>query len=429
MKKPLLNVVIAGLGTVGSGVAAVLEKHGAHGSPVRVVGVLEKNPNSPTAAPWFERHPEWFQRERDEVLADPEVHAIVETVGGQTFAKDLILGALQAGKHVVTANKDLIATHGPELLEAARTQEQYLLFEAAVAGAIPVLRLLQDYLQVQDVERVQGILNGTSNYILSKMETDKLSFAEALQEAQDLGFAEQDPTNDIAGYDARYKLVILTYLITGHWLSPEQIPLEGIAHLDLADFEYAERMGRRIKLIASMERGPNGVSVHVLPMMLPVEAPMANIHGSTNVVSLQGTFSEDITLVGKGAGSLPTASAIVADLNKLTRPFFSNLPEASAHFTLLPFAEQPFRHTLRFEVWDSPGIFGRIGQVLAEEGINIYALEQLPQYHRIDREEREVVIFTMSLETCREGILQRSVQRLNEEPFMANPVVILREPA
>jgi homoserine dehydrogenase len=422
-----LKVVVAGLGTVGSGVVSVLTEHAQRQSPVQLAGVLEKDLQGPNARPWAEAHPEWFQRSAEELLEDPEVDVIVETIGGRGFAKDLISAALRAGKHVVTANKDLIATDGKDLIALAQAQGRHLLFEAAVAGAIPVLRLLQNYFQNEDVQGLRGILNGTSNYILSQMETERLSFEKALSQAQELGFAEQDPTNDIAGYDARYKLVILTYLLTGQWLAPEQIPLEGIDHLDLADFEYAERMGRRIKLIASFERDASGISTYVMPLMLDREEPMAGIHGSTNVVTLKGRFSEDITLVGKGAGSLPTASAIVADLYKILGGYES-ASVSGAPVPLRPFEERSFRHTLRFEVWDAPGIVGKIGSMLAEEHINIYALEQLPQYHRMDRQNREAVIFTMSLETCPEGVLQNALKRINQEPFMVHPAVVLREP-
>ena len=354
---------------------------------------------------------------------------IVETIGGNGFARELITKALQNGKHVITANKDLIAVHGAELMEVARENGRHLLFEAAVAGAIPVLRLLKDYLQVQDIQGIRAILNGTTNYILSEMESNDLSFEEALSQAQDLGFAEQDPTNDIKGIDARYKLVILTYLITGQWFAPEQISLEGIDHLELADFEYAERMGRRIKLIANLRlSAQERVQVYVLPLMIEKDDILTKIAGSTNAVTLTGKYAEDITLIGKGAGSLPTASAIVSDLNKVqSHPEPFPPPAASRKLAIESMDEINFRHTLRFEVRDHPGIFGHYGKIFERLSINIYALEQLPQYHRIGKEGEETVIFTLTLQNCKEGLVQKALEEINQADYMLKPVVLLRE--
>ena len=264
-----LNVAIAGFGTIGSGVAHVLSQHGEHpDTKINLVGILERDIQGAYVRSMFEQNPKLFYENLEQLLNDNEVDVIVETIGGKDFARDLISNALKKGKHVITANKDLVAVHGSELTKIARENGRHLLFEAAVAGAIPVLRLLKDYLQVQDIQGIQGIFNGTTNYILSEMESNNLSFEKALSQAKELGFAEPDPTNDIKGFDARYKLVILTYLITGHWLSPGQINLEGIDHLELADFEYARRMGREIKLIANLRLFEQGIQVYVLPLMI-----------------------------------------------------------------------------------------------------------------------------------------------------------------
>ena len=424
------RVAIAGLGTVGSGVAKVLEQHQQEASEAsltqpRLVRILERNPNAPHAQPWYAQKPELFSNDLNDLLRD-DVDVIVETIGGCDFARTLITEALKAGKHVVTANKDLIAQHGPELTALAHEQGRHLLFEAAVAGAIPVLRLLKDYFQVQDLLELKGILNGTTNYILSEMESQQLSFATALSQAQELGFAEQDPTNDIKGFDARYKLVILTHLITGQWLAPEDITLEGIDHLDTADFEYASRLDRRIKLVAVLQRTDESLRAYVLPLMIPKEELLAKISGSTNVVTLHGRFSEEISLIGKGAGSLPTASAIVADLNRVQhprhhRPVASGIPA----LPLAAFDQYRFQHTLRFEVRDRPGIVGHIGQVFAKHGINIYALEQLPHYQ--DYQSKQA-IFTLTLESVQEGLVQKALAEIQTADFMMAPVVILREP-
>ena len=427
---PVLNVAIAGFGTIGSGVAHVLAQHSEHpDAKLNLAGILESDTQGKFVRSWFENNPELFYESPEKLLEDPEVDVIVETIGGNGFARELITKALQNGKHVITANKDLIAVHGAELIEVAQENGRHLLFEAAVAGAIPVLRLLKDYLQVQDIQGIRAILNGTTNYILSEMESNDLSFEEALSQAQDLGFAEQDPTNDIKGIDARYKLVILTYLITGQWFAPEQIALEGIDHLELADFEYAERMGRRIKLIANLRlSAQEGVQVYVLPLMIEKNDILAKIAGSTNAVTLTGKYAEDITLIGKGAGSLPTASAIVSDLNKVqSHPEPFPPPAASRKLAIKSMDEINFRHTLRFEVRDHPGIFGHYGKIFERLSINIYALEQLPQYHRIGKEGEETVIFTLTLQNCKEGLVQKALEEINQADYMLKPVVLLRE--
>ena len=425
----VLNVAIAGFGTIGSGVAHVLAQHSENpDAKTKLAGILERDTQGQFVRSWFEKNPELFYESPEKLLEDPEVDVIVETIGGSEFARELIINALQNGKHVITANKDLIAVHGAELMAVAQENGRHLLFEAAVAGAIPVVRLLKDYLHVQDIHGIRAILNGTTNYILSEMESNDLSFEQALSQAQDLGFAEQDPTNDIKGIDARYKLTILTYLITGQWFAPEQISLEGIDHLELADFEYAERMGRRIKLIANLRLSDQGVEVYVLPLMIEKDDILAKIVGSTNAVTLTGKFAEDITLIGKGAGSLPTASAIVSDLNKVqSHPEPFPPPPASRKLAIESMDEISFRHTLRFEVRDHPGIFGHYGKIFERLSINIYALEQLPQYHRIGKEGEETVIFTLTLQNCKEGLVQKALKEINQADYMLKPVVLLRE--
>ena len=424
-----LNIAIAGFGTIGSGVAHVLEQHSKEpDATINLVGILESDTKGKFARPWFEKRPELFYDNPDKLLADSQVNVIVETIGGSGFSRELITKALKNGKHVVTANKDLIAVHGAELMAVARENGRHLLFEAAVAGAIPVLRLLKDYLQVQDIQSIRAILNGTTNYILSEMECNDLSFETALSQAQELGFAEQDPTNDIKGIDARYKLVILTYLITGQWFAPEQIKLEGIDHLELADFEYAERMGRSIKLIANLRLSDQGVQVYVLPLMIKKDDILAKISGSTNAVTFTGKYTEDITLIGKGAGSLPTASAIVSDLNKVqSHPEPFPQPTGSRKLEIESMDNIQFRHTLRFEVRDQPGIFGHYGSIFERHSINIYALEQLPQYHRIGKEGEETVIFTLTLQNCKEGLVHKALKEINQAGYMLKPVVLLRE--
>ncbi len=376
------GVAIAGLGTVGSGVAQILSESRGGEQGLFLKSILEREPEKGPASEWYQKIPEAFVKNQEAILEDPEIRVIVETIGGTGFARELTLEALKRGKHVVTANKDLIASHGSELCEMAQSRDRHYLFEAAVAGAIPVLRLLREYFQTRDILELEGILNGTTNYILSEMESRSLGFEETLKKAQELGFAEQDPTNDIKGFDARYKL----------------------------------------------EDGKRLLQAYVLPMMQSRDNMLSKISGSTNALSLKGRFSENVSLSGKGAGSLPTASSIVSDLERIARDETPvSWPTVIEPLEIMPFRDTIFRHTLRFEVYDEPGIVGMIGKILAESGINIYALEQLPQYHRIGNGKRETVIFTITLEPCIEGVLQEALDKINFASFMIQPVNVLRE--
>ncbi len=427
MDKSNLHVAIAGLGTIGSGVATLLLDHAQAKAPVKLSKILEKNPHGPYAQPIYDQHADLFTDDWEQVVRDPAIDVIVETIGGRNFSKTLIQEALKHGKHVVTANKDLIATHGAELLSLADEAKTHLLFEASVGGAIPVIRLLQDYFSLSDVQEVMGILNGTTNYILSEMDANNIAFDQALKDAQIKGFAEPDPTNDIKGYDARYKIAILTYLITQTWLSPDAITVEGIDHLDLPDFEYAARMNRKIKLVAYLKRDGHHLQVFVLPVMLPQSHSVSKVGGSTNIVTVVGKYSEEISLIGQGAGTRPTASAIVSDIYKiLEHPKPKPLPVSNTSNELVPFSEYRFKHTLSFTVTDQPGIVGTIGTILAKHQINIYALEQLPQYHHQGQQEG-TIIFTLTLEACVEGTVQKALSEINAAAFMVKPVSVLRE--
>ena len=422
-----IQVAIAGLGTIGSGVATIILDHQTKDTAIQLVKILEIDKEGPHARAFYEKHPELFVEDLQKIVNDPHIDVIVETIGGRGFAKTLIEEALKHGKHVVSANKDLIATDGHELLKLAQQVQKFFLFEASVGGAIPVIRLMQNYFSLSDIQEVSGIVNGTTNYILSEMDQHGIAFGTALKEAQEKGFAEQDPTNDIKGYDARYKIVILIYLTTGKWIPVEEIAVEGIDTLELSDFEYAARMNRKIKLVAYFCRKEHQLQVFVLPLMLPQEDTLAKIMGSTNIITVCGRYSEEISLIGKGAGSRPTASAIVSDIYKIQDAALAASPNwlDQAH-EILPFSQCVFKHTLRFDINDQPGIVGHIGITLQKYNINIYALEQLPQYHHRERGQ-EKTIFHLTLEACQEGIVQKAIAEINSAAYMARPVFILRE--
>lgn len=429
MKNNPLRVAIAGMGTVGSGVASILKHHQGVQNRLILAKILEINTQSVTAKPFFDADPNCFESNWRKVIADPEIDVIVETIGGKTIAKEIIQAALQNGKHVVTANKDLLATEGQELLQLAQMHHRHLLFEASVCGAIPVVSLLENYFFNGEIQEALGIVNGTTNYIISRMDQEKIDFQVALKQAQDLGFAEQDPTNDIKGYDARYKLTILIYLITKNWIPITQIQCIGIDELELSDFEYAERMGKKIKLIAYLRREGEKLYAFVLPLMLPKDHVIAKVTGSTNIITLVGKHADPISLIGKGAGSLPTASAIVSNLERIWQ---SPQPatfesETTTKMVLQPFQDYKFKHTLHLKVKDQPGIVGNIGNILAKHQINIYALEQLPQYHRSIEGAEDVVIFSLTLEACLEQTLTHALQEINAQTYMVEDVYVLRE--
>jgi len=427
MNKPSINVAIAGLGVIGSGVATVIQDHESKNAPIKLVKILEANPDGQYSKPFYKQSPELFTQDLQAFLNDPKIDVIVETIGGRVFSKTLIEAAFKHGKHVVSANKDLIATEGKALLELAQQSEKHFLFEASVGGAIPVIRLMENYFSLSDVEEVSGILNGTTNYILSEIDENHATFKTVLKEAQAKGYAEQDPTNDVKGYDARYKISILIYLITGKWIAVDEIEVEGIDHLELSDFEYAKRMNRTIKLIAYLCRQEASLDTFVMPLMVPQEHTLAKIGGATNIVVVKGKYSDEISLVGQGAGSHPTASAIVSDIYKIKNTAFSPTLSGLDHsFEVRPFSEYMFKHTLRIDINDQPGIVGDIGSILAKYHINIYALEQLPQYHHREG-TREKTVFHLTLEACQEGIVRKAIEEINEANYMASPVFVLRE--
>ncbi len=295
-------------------------------------------------------------------LTDGEVSLVIEVMGGVEPAREIILRSLQAGKHVVTANKELLAKHGAELFKAAHDSGVQLLFEASVAGGIPVIRTLQGYMTANRVHEITGILNGTSNYILTQMERDGLSFAEALRQAQQLGYAEADPASDVEGYDTAYKLAILTNLAHDINLPIEQMTVRGISRIDLQDLQSARQFGYVIKLLGRSRQTGNGISFTVGPHLLPLSHPLAEIHDAFNAVTISGDVVGDLTLIGKGAGEFPTASAVVEDVTALLRHT---------------------GHVLRQPVWDEAGTDHRSDSVTKTHYLRLQSSTQ--EHDFVDR--------------------------------------------
>ncbi|SFJ58165.1 homoserine dehydrogenase [Thermoflavimicrobium dichotomicum] len=316
-----VRVGLLGLGTVGSGVMKVLLHQQAlikerTGYRIEVPHILVRDPKKKRKVKVF---PEQLTTDADRIVDDQDISIVIEVMGGVEPARTILLKALRSGKHVITANKELLAKHGSELMKAAQESGVQLLFEASVAGGIPVIRFLQGYLTANRVYEISGILNGTTNYILTKMEQTGQTFAEALAEAQELGYAEADPTDDVEGYDAAYKLAILTNLAFDVEVPVSDIFREGIKEIRPIDLGWAREFGYVIKLLARSRKTERGIELSVGPCLLPLSHPLARVHDVFNAVTVYSDVVGDVTLVGKGAGEYPTASAVIEDLTALLR--------------------------------------------------------------------------------------------------------------
>jgi len=320
------------------------------------------------------------------VVSDPEVDIVVELIGGYGVAKELVLKAIANGKHVVTANKALLATHGNEIFKAAQDKGVMVAFEAAVAGGIPIIKAVREGLTANRIEWIAGIINGTTNFILSEMRDKGLSFDTALKEAQSLGYAEADPTFDIEGVDAAHKITILSALAFGIPMQFDKAYIEGISKLDAIDIKYAEQLGYRIKLLGITKRTPEGVELRVHPTLIPSKRLIANVEGAMNAVVVQGDAVGATLYYGKGAGAEPTASAVIADLVDVTRmhtadplnrvPHLAFQPNAMADLKILSMDEVQTSYYLRLRVQDQPGVLADITRILADEQISIDAVIQ-----------------------------------------------------
>ena len=385
--KPI-NVGLLGIGTVGGGTFTVLQRNAEEiarraGRPIRITVVADKNLE---LAKQITGGACRVTGDAFAVVADPEVDIVVELIGGYGVAKELVLKAIANGKHVVTANKALLATHGNEIFKAAQDKGVMVAFEAAVAGGIPIIKAVREGLTANRIEWIAGIINGTTNFILSEMRDKGLSFDTALQEAQRLGYAEADPTFDIEGVDAAHKITILSALAFGIPMQFDKAYIEGISKLDAIDIKYAEQLGYRIKLLGITKRTPEGVELRVHPTLIPSKRLIANVEGAMNAVVVQGDAVGATLYYGKGAGAEPTASAVIADLVDVTRmhtadplnrvPHLAFQPNAMADLKILPMDEVQTSYYLRLRVQDKPGVLADITRILADEQISIDAVIQ-----------------------------------------------------
>lgn len=387
MMKPI-QVGLLGIGTVGSGVFTVLARNQEEikrraGRGIRIHTVADLN--TQRAQELVKGLAEVVDDAR-KVIQNPEIDIVVELIGGYGIAKDLVLEAIAAGKHVVTANKALIAVHGNEIFKAAHAKGVMVAFEAAVAGGIPIIKALREGLSANRIEWIAGIINGTTNFILSEMRDKGLDFNTVLKEAQRLGYAEADPTFDIEGIDAAHKATIMSAIAFGVPMQFSQAHVEGITQLSAVDIKYAEQLGYRIKLLGITKKNPNGIELRVHPTLVPTKRLLANVEGAMNAVQVHGDAVGTTLYYGKGAGSEPTASAVIADLVDVTRlqtadpenrvPHLAFQPDAVQNIPILPMAEVTTSYYLRLAVADQAGVLAEITRILAGHGVSIDALLQ-----------------------------------------------------
>jgi homoserine dehydrogenase len=388
---PALKVAILGFGTVGSAVARILCDQPAH-SPLRLTHVFNRNVER-KRVDWVADEVCWSGDVEQVLASDADV--IVELIGGIDPARDWISRALISGKSVVTANKKLIAQHGPQLSAIARKHGGRISIGASVAGGVPVIDALQEGLAGDQLHKVCGILNGTCNYILTKVEREGISFDAALAQAQGAGFAEADPTDDVDGYDARAKLVILTRIGLKAIVQPEQIPCTSIRSLGAVDFTYSHELGCTIRQISRAERRDGHIYASVQPALVPIDSPMAHITGSLNLVLSTGKYGGQTAFSGHGAGGHSTAVAVVSDLLDIARGRSGDNARAQVAADVLPVSGNfASAYYLRFTVRDRPGIVAAIANALAAHSINIDALLQKPGF------DKDGLPFVVTLEQC-----------------------------
>jgi homoserine dehydrogenase len=383
MTQRSLNVGLIGLGTVGSQVAerlitAQTQLSRRAGVELCLKRVLVRDVKKRRAV---EIEPDLLTLDPADVLEDPAIDVLVEVAGGDEPMRSYLERAIAAGKHVITANKVVMAKHGPELLDAAVEKNVDLYFEAAVGGGIPLISTFRTDLQANRIERVSAVINGTTNYVLGRMAAAGLSLSEAVSEAQAAGYAEADPTDDVGGYDATYKLAILASIAYEIKVRPDEIFREGIEGVEPVDFRYARELGYAIKLIAHTQRHPGRVEARVHPAMVPLEHPLARVEGAENAVFVEGDLVGQVLLVGQGAGGRPTASAVVGDLIDLARSIRRGVQSRPSfsfddRIGVVPMGDVVTRAYYRIRVDDRAGVLAAIGQVFAEEGVSISSFIQ-----------------------------------------------------
>jgi homoserine dehydrogenase len=401
-----IKVGLLGFGTVGGGTFTVLRRNQEEikrraGRGIAITRIAVRTPSKVPASAGVD-----VTSDFNSVVDDPSIDIVAEMIGGTGLARELVLRAIANGKHVVTANKALLAVHGSEIFEAASQKGVMVAFEAAVAGGIPIIKALREGLTANRIEYIAGIINGTTNYILSEMRDRGLDFATALKAAQDLGYAETDPTFDIEGVDAAHKITIMSAIAFGIPVQFDRAYVEGISKLDAIDIRYAEELGYRIKLLGIARRTKQGIELRTHPTLIPEKRLLANVEGAMNAVVVHGDAVGTTLYYGKGAGAEPTASAVVADLVDVTRlhtadpehrvPHLAFQPDSLSNTPILSIEDVTSGYYLRLRVADVTGVLANITRTLADKAISIDALlqKESEQVEGEDKGETDIILIT-----------------------------------
>lgn len=434
-----IQVGVMGLGTVGGGVFEVLRRNQEEirrraGRGIEVTMVSRRDVAKARALVGDAAQ---VVADPRAIIANPDIDIVVELIGGYDLARDLVLEAIAAGKHVVTANKALLAVHGTEIFEAARAKGVMVAFEAAVAGGIPIIKALREGLTANRIQWLAGIINGTTNFILSEMRDKGLDFDVVLKEAQRLGYAEADPTFDIEGVDAAHKATIMSAIAFGIPVQFDKAYTEGITQLDAADIRYAEQLGYRIKLLGITKRRDSGIELRVHPTLVPAKRLIANVEGAMNAVLVQGDAVGSTLYYGKGAGSEPTASAVIADLVDVTRlhtadplnrvPHLAFQPDAMSPLAVLPIDEVITSYYLRLRVADQAGVLAKVTGILAAADISIDAVLQREADEVCahgGEPQTDVIILTHD---TREGTMNAALAHMQALPTVLAPIIRIRK--
>jgi homoserine dehydrogenase len=435
--KPI-QVGLLGIGTVGSGTFNVLKRNqeeikrrAGRGIEITMVADLDVARAQAVVGPDVQ-----VVNDARAVIANPDIDIVIELIGGYGIAKALVMEAIAAGKHVVTANKALLAVHGTEIFAAASAKGVMVAFEAAVAGGIPIIKALREGLTANSIQWIAGIINGTTNFILSEMRDKGLDFDVVLKEAQRLGYAEADPTFDIEGVDAAHKATLMSAIAFGIPVQFDKAYVEGITKLGAADIRYAEQLGYRIKLLGITKRTPQGIELRVHPSLVPTKRLIANVEGAMNAVVVHGDAVGTTLYYGKGAGSEPTASAVIADLVDITRlhtadphhrvPHLAFQPDAMSDLPVLPMSEVVTSYYLRLRVADEAGVLAKVTGLLAGAGISIDAVLQR-EADEVGGEgstQTDVIILTHD---TREGTMNAALEQMQSLPTVLAPIVRIRK--
>jgi homoserine dehydrogenase len=435
--KPI-QVGLLGIGTVGSGTFNVLKRNqeeirrrAGRGIEITMVADLDTARAQSIVGPGVK-----VVNDARAVIANPEIDIVIELIGGYGIAKALVLEAIAAGKHVVTANKALLAVHGTEIFAAASAKGVMVAFEAAVAGGIPIIKALREGLTANSIQWIAGIINGTTNFILSEMRDKGLDFDVVLKEAQRLGYAEADPTFDIEGVDAAHKVTLMSAIAFGIPVQFDKAYVEGITQLGATDIRYAEQLGYRIKLLGITKRTAKGIELRVHPSLVPAKRLIANVEGAMNAVVVQGDAVGATLYYGKGAGSEPTASAVIADLVDITRlhtadphqrvPHLAFQPDALSDLLVLPMSEVVTSYYLRLRVADEAGVLAQVTGLLAGAGISIDAVLQR-EADEVSGEGGTSTDLIILTHDTREGTMTDALSQLQKLPTVLAPIVRIRK--